>query len=457
MRTTSSFGGLFFWQRKGYCDHTGTWWCKCEFTSTHTMKVENGEVMGDNPIPSISDLPRPLFSLETRQVVRAEDQDEARRSSSEAEMKASSSTPGAHTSHISTSSLFLPFQRQQSVIILSTALLVESDGSREALRLVEDTPKTAIPREALACTATLRARQKTAKELLSTVLPELAAAQQNQEELNEESSFSFNTSKLQVHHSDFTAAIARSNAKIEMQDKMVEAQRDFDHIIALDTTDHQPLAVKRQTFRHFNTRCTIQIVLALDFEGIVGDEEHFKDGLIADLVAASCGAQHDVEVKSLRAGSVIADVTISGVFDGCKPLDTVRVLQAQVGQPDSKLMQGTCTRTIVSLNIIVEQLECDVLAWHGANIWLEQQQNTEGAFADSSTSSSSESAKESKQDEAEVKEHKHLLHHIREDSHVQHQPLTDSGYMDLHNNVLCFAKQPANVSQPSSIGNSQTG
>jgi hypothetical protein len=99
-----------------------------------------------------------------------------------------------------------------------------------------------------------------------------------------------------------------------------------------------------------NIEC--EVVLDQDFAEINGVEENFKEGLVGDLTRAAQGAQHSMKIKALRAGSVIADVVIMGMSpDGRSPLDTVHVLQSQIGQADSELMRGKYTSKVVSLRV----------------------------------------------------------------------------------------------------------
>ena len=99
-----------------------------------------------------------------------------------------------------------------------------------------------------------------------------------------------------------------------------------------------------------DTEC--EAVLDLDFQEIIGQQDVFKKCLVSDLKLACGDALHVIEVTALRAGSVIADVVVKRVSpDGCTPLESVRTLQKQLGQPDSLLMQGKYSCKIVSLTV----------------------------------------------------------------------------------------------------------
>jgi hypothetical protein len=95
-----------------------------------------------------------------------------------------------------------------------------------------------------------------------------------------------------------------------------------------------------------------EVILDMDFLEIIGQQDVFKESLISDLAHACGNAQHQIEVTALRAGSVIANVNVKSVSpDGCSPLESVRALQEQIGQPDSLLMQGKYSCKIVSMTI----------------------------------------------------------------------------------------------------------
>ena len=99
-----------------------------------------------------------------------------------------------------------------------------------------------------------------------------------------------------------------------------------------------------------STEC--EAVLDLDFQEIIGQQDVFKKCLVSDLTRACGDALHRIEVTALRAGSVIADVVVERVSpNGCTPLESLRALQKQLGQPDSLLMQGKYSCKIVSLTV----------------------------------------------------------------------------------------------------------
>jgi len=130
-----------------------------------------------------------------------------------------------------------------------------------------------------------------------------------------------------------------------VESKRLSGKPEDDSGLAFNQPGKSPVLISQR-----DVKC--EIVLDQDFRGIVGREESFKQGLVRDLMRAAHGAQHLMTITALRAGSVIADVFIQGVSpDGKCPLDTVHLLQKQIGQPDSKLMQGAHTNCIISVRV----------------------------------------------------------------------------------------------------------
>ena len=102
----------------------------------------------------------------------------------------------------------------------------------------------------------------------------------------------------------------------------------------------------------------MEMTLNMQFSEVQGRESEVKQELKRDMAQAlhfylDGGSPDKIEVLSLRAGSVIAEVVLSpGVLEGHTPMDAALELKRQLLDPSSLLMEGNYTKMLIRLEVL---------------------------------------------------------------------------------------------------------
>ena len=157
-----------------------------------------------------------------------------------------------------------------------------------------------------------------------------AASSANQEEDGD-------VSKLSADIDQLSAEIERFSAEIEKSLPMAEEQAQ-PALPEESPTGDQP--VERRAAPSWEDAVPFTLTLDVDF-ATIGDQEDFKQDILADVAAAAKVDVKYVKIQELRAGSVIADLLIAPEVG--EPHKVLQDLREQANSPGSRLMTGKLT------------------------------------------------------------------------------------------------------------------
>ena len=120
---------------------------------------------------------------------------------------------------------------------------------------------------------------------------------------------------------------------------------------------------------------TIKCEFHLDMdcqETVVGNEEHFSEGLVNDLAKASSmeGKAFAFTITDLQVAIMSGEVAIASSDAGCSPLRVARLLQEQLKLPNSSLRESIYGGNIKSIHILHSPELCAKCVRHWRNLRL---------------------------------------------------------------------------------------